>query len=102
MKHQRRFGTEIQAASIEATQIKTLIECLIRRVELLECVIDNEEERTGCRDLREPGYSVLARGLIARRDNLIATIAALQERLSGASLRPPTNIGPIPGALLSA
>jgi hypothetical protein len=82
VKRQRRFGTESEAASIEATQIKALIDGFSRRVELLECDIVDEEERTGCHDLRQPGYSVLARGLIARRDNLIATIAALQERLS--------------------
>src|SRR5476651_2734975 len=40
-----------------------------------------EEERTHCKDRRDAAYSILARTLVARRDNLSATIAALRERL---------------------
>jgi hypothetical protein len=40
-----------------------------------------------CRDYRDPAYSVLARSLAARRDNLAATIAALEERLSRTEVR---------------
>lgn len=90
MKGRRRFCTGVEAASIEEMQIKALIDSLSRRVELLECDIDNEEERTSCRDRCEPCYSVMARNLVARRDNLIATIAALEERLSKTAL--PTSI----------
>jgi hypothetical protein len=82
VKRQRRCGTEVEAASIEATQIKTLIDSLSRCVQLLDCDIETEEKHTKCCDLHDPAYSILARSLIARRDNLTATIAALQERLS--------------------
>jgi hypothetical protein len=50
-------------------------------VRLLESDIEAEEERTHCKDRRDAGYSILARTLIARRDNLSVTIAALQKRL---------------------
>jgi hypothetical protein len=102
VKHQRRFGTEVETAIIAAAQIKTLIDSINRTVQFLNCDIETEEERTRCRDLRDPGYSVLARRLIARRDNLIATIAALQERLSRTALPPSTGIGPTPRVLLPA
>jgi len=50
-------------------------------VRLLESDIEAEEERTGCTDRRDACYSILARTLIARRDNLSATIVALRQRL---------------------
>ena len=49
-------------------------------VQSLNYDIETEEERTRCWDCRDPAYSVLARSLSARRDNLVATIAALQRR----------------------
>jgi hypothetical protein len=101
VKRQRRFGTEVEAASIEATQIKTLIDSLSRCVQLLDCHIETEEERTKCCDLRE-AYSVLARSLIARRDNLTATIAALQERLSRTEVLTAPTIGSATDLLLPA
>jgi hypothetical protein len=63
-------------------QIETLVVGLSRRVLLLESDIEAEEERTQCKDRRDAEYSILARTLIARRDNLSATIASLQERLA--------------------
>jgi hypothetical protein len=81
VKRQYRFETEVEAASIAMVQIRTLITSLSRGVQLLDSEIVTEEERTRCKDKRDPAYSVLARSLIARRDNLSATIMALQERL---------------------
>jgi hypothetical protein len=81
LKHQRRFGTEVVAAAIEAARIKTLIDSINRSIQSLNYGIETEEKHTTCRDRRDPAYSVLARSLIARRDNLAATIAALEERL---------------------
>lgn len=77
MKRQYRSET----TSIAPEQIETLVSSLGRRVQLLDSDIEAEEERTGCTDRRDACYSVLARTFIARRDNLSATIAALQERL---------------------
>jgi hypothetical protein len=81
LKHQRRFGTKVVAAAIEAARIKTLIDSINRTIQSLNYGIETEEKHTTCRDCRDPAYSVLARSLIARRDNLAATIAALEERL---------------------
>ena len=82
MKRQRRFGTEVEAASIAAAQIETLIDSLRRCQQSLDCDIATEEERTRCSDDSDPAYSVFARSLIPRRDNVAATIAILQARLS--------------------
>ena len=59
-------------------QIATLIESLMRSVELLTVDVENEENRARVRDLSDPAYPVLARSLRARRDNIRATIASLE------------------------
>jgi hypothetical protein len=82
MKRQRLFGTEVEAAAITAARIRTLIDGLGRCVQLLNYDIEAEEDRTRCWDCRDPAYSILARSLTARRDNLAATTAALQARLA--------------------
>jgi hypothetical protein len=102
VKHQRRFGTEAEATSIEAAQIRTLIDSISRSVQSLNYDIETEEERTKCCDLRDPAYSVLARSLTSRRDNLAATIAALEERLARAKGLPNTPIGSAAKLLLPA
>src|SRR6267378_1932385 len=102
VKRQRRFGTEVEAASRAAAQIKTLIDSLSRCQQLLDCDIETEEERTGCSDYRDPAHSVFARSLIQRRDNVAATIAILQERLSKTELLTSAGIGSAPEQLLPA
>ncbi len=77
VRHQ--YHSETKFAEYE--QIGALVASLSARVRLLDSDIEAEEERTQCNDRRDPAYSLLARTLIARRDNLCATIAALQERL---------------------
>jgi hypothetical protein len=47
-------------------------------VELLTVDIEHEEARAGVRDLSDPAYSVLARSLRTRRDNIRVTIASLE------------------------
>jgi hypothetical protein len=71
-----------ETKSIAHEQIETLVIQLSGRVRLLDSDIEAEEDRTRCKDRRDAGYSILARTLIARRDNLSATIAALRERLA--------------------
>jgi len=100
VKRQRRFGTEVEAASIAAAQIETLIDSLRRCQQSLDCDIATEEERTRCSDDSDPAYSVFARSLIPRRDNVAATIAILQARLSKTELPTSTGIGSVPVQLL--
>jgi hypothetical protein len=76
----RRYHLETK--SIAPEQIETLVVTLSRRLQLLDSDIEAEEKRTRCKDRRDASYSILARTLIARRDNLSVTIAALQERLA--------------------
>jgi len=102
VRRQRRFGTKVEAAAIAATQIWTLIDSISRSVQSLNYDVETEEERTRCWDCRDPAYSVLARSLAARRDNLAATISALQERLSQAEGLPNTPIGSAAKLLLPA
>ena len=65
-------------AAANRFQIATLIESLLRSVELLIVDIEHEEVRAGVRDLSAPTYPVLARSLTARTDNIRATIASLE------------------------
>ena len=69
--------------AVNKLQIVTLIESLLRSVELLTVHIEHEEERTGVRDLEDPAYPVLARSLRTRRDNIGATIASLEALVQG-------------------
>ena|SRR5450631_2839370 len=81
MKHQRRFETDSRAEAQELSQISTLISDLDRIVVILGADIETEEERARVRELSDPTYPILARSLRARRDNIAATIDALQKRL---------------------
>ena len=81
MKRQRHFDTG-EAAQREAAQIWKMIVDLDRSVQLLNCDIMTEEERTRISDRSNAAYPILARMLAARRDNLKDTITALEQRLS--------------------
>jgi septation ring formation regulator EzrA len=83
MKHQRHFERTSDVASREADQIRTLIANLERTVQILDCDIATEEECAGVSDRTDAAYPILARTLAARRDNLKATAAALEKRVSG-------------------
>ena len=65
-------------AAVNRLQIATLMESLLRSVELLAVDIEHEEVRVGVRDLSDPTYPVLARSLRSRKDNIRATIASLE------------------------
>jgi hypothetical protein len=77
MKHLRQYK---KAASREAAQTRILIADLDRIVQILNCDIVAEEECARISD-HSDSNSMLARMLIARRDNLRETIAALELRL---------------------
>jgi hypothetical protein len=65
-------------AAANRFQIATLIESLLRSVEILTVDIEHEETRAGVLDRSDPAYPVLARSLRSRRDNIRATIASLE------------------------
>jgi hypothetical protein len=81
MKHQRYFDPS-DSALREVSQIATLIGDLDRRVRILECDVATEEQRARVFDPRDSGYPVLARSLVARRENIKNTITALERRLA--------------------
>ena len=70
--------TPRRTAAVNGLQIATLIGSLSRSVELLTVDIEHEETRAGVRDLKDPAYPVQARSLRARRENIGATIALLE------------------------
>lgn len=45
-----------------------------------------EEAKAGVFDMRQPTYPLLALNLRERRDNLVSTIYALEERAKGAQV----------------
>jgi hypothetical protein len=65
-------------AATNRLQIATLIGDLSRTADILSADIEHEEERAGVRDVSDPAYPVLARSLTARRENIGATIALLE------------------------
>jgi len=79
MKHQRHFDT-YQAAQRENALMK-MIDELDRSVQLLNADIAIEENRVWIFDRSDAAYPILARGLAARRDNLMDTIDELKKRL---------------------
>jgi len=81
MKHQRYFDPS-DSPLREVSQIATLIGDLDRRVRILECDAVIEEQRARVFDPRDPAYPVLARSLVARRENIMNTITALERRLA--------------------
>jgi hypothetical protein len=79
MKHQRHFGSATPAR--DALQTKELIADINRVVQILGSDIAAEEEQAGIFDRSRFDYPILARTLAARRNNLLGTIAALEQRL---------------------
>jgi hypothetical protein len=69
--------TELKQAAL----IERMTDDLNRTVQILNIHISTEEERVRIFDRSDPAYPVLARTLIARRDNLLVTIAALKQLL---------------------
>jgi hypothetical protein len=78
---------ETPCADNTTLKIQALLADLEGRVGLLNSDIAEEEERTKVHDVSAPDYSILARNLRGRRDNLLATITILQRQLAGAEQR---------------
>jgi hypothetical protein len=79
MRHQEQFKRTDKLR--EATKTRTLIQDLMRIVEILNADISSEEQDAGVADPARAQYPVLARTLRARRDNLLETISALRQQL---------------------
>jgi hypothetical protein len=69
--------------ALNGLKIATLIGSLSRSVEMLTIDIQHEETQAGVRDLSDPTYPVLARGLRVRRENIRTTIASLEALVQG-------------------
>ena len=78
MNHQRHFEAPHFR---EAAQTRALIADLQRIVQILNDAVADEEKTAGVFDRSLAHYSMNARLLAARRDNLASTIAALEQRL---------------------
>ncbi len=79
MQPTSHFETLAERSVSIQSRIKTFIHDLHRLVRLLEADIETEEDRTDNFDYTSANYSDLARRLRLRRDNLIATIALLED-----------------------
>lgn len=77
----RHLGISRETTAKEAAVIRSMIEDLGRTIQILQIDICNEEERGRVFNKADPLYSVLARTLTCRRDNLIATVADLEKCL---------------------
>jgi flagellar protein FliJ len=82
MRQQHHSQSANTVPRMEASWIAALISNLDRHAQLLDQDIAGEEERAQVFDRSHPAYPTLARTLAARRDNLSATIAALEKRLA--------------------
>ena len=78
-----RPDTLRETASAHRLQIATLISDLSRLVNVLTADVEHEETRAGVRNPTDPAYPVLARTLCTRRENIRATIAALEAVVHG-------------------
>jgi hypothetical protein len=81
MKHHPRFDIASEAASPEAAKIRAMIVDIVRIIGVLDCDIATEKEGARVSNRSDAAYPILARMLAARRDNLKATVAALERRL---------------------
>jgi hypothetical protein len=67
--------------SVQALQTRTLIADIRRLVDILNVDIAQEESMIGVSDPTLPEYPMIARALIARRENLESTLVSLEDRL---------------------
>jgi len=78
MKEVSRFGSDGEL------RLSALIADLWWRVQLMNSDILEEEAKAGVFDRQHPSYPLLAATLRVRRDNLVSTINALEERAKSA------------------
>jgi hypothetical protein len=85
MQPTSRFETQASNPRT-ATKLQALIADLRRQVLLLEQDIQDEQKRTGIYDVCHVAYPTLARNLRSRRDNLLVTIALLEDQLPASEI----------------
>jgi BMFP domain-containing protein YqiC len=85
MEHQPHFGSASDPGTTEAVRILSMIADIKRTVQLFDFDVVTEEQRCGVFDRADAQYSILARTIAARSENLKATIAALEARLRSTS-----------------
>jgi len=74
----RHFETKLRQELV----IRTMLNDLDRTARQLDIDLAAEEQRSLVFDRSDPTYSILAKSLATRRDNLKHTIVALQQRLA--------------------
>jgi hypothetical protein len=79
-----RVSCQFENSDREASQLRSMIESLKRGVLILEADIAALVEFERQANPTKPAYPIAARTLTARRDNLVRTILALEERLNAA------------------
>jgi hypothetical protein len=84
MRRKRHFEKIVARENDQRDRLAVLLESLRRDAGFLEANIADEEHRTGKRDPSHYSYPIRARTMVQRRDNLKATIAALELRLAAA------------------
>ena len=87
-----RSETAHETALRQAAVIQGMIGDLERTVQILNVDISTEEERVGVFDRSEPTYSIGARILTARRNNLNVTIAFLAQCLRSITAATPMSV----------
>ena len=100
MKHQPHFENARQIATMEAERVRGIIADLSRTVHLLDCDVAAEEERCRIYDRSDAEYPMLARIIAARSENLKATIATLEARLTSTIPVTATEVGKLPSSKL--
>jgi hypothetical protein len=68
--------------TVQALQTRQLIADIRRVVDILNVDIAQEESLTGVSDPQLPEYSMVAKALSARRENLESTLAALEAQFA--------------------
>jgi hypothetical protein len=81
MNKQRHTETASATAIREARVISIMLADLDSTIRLLEDDIAAEQVRTQVFDIFDPLYSMLARTLVERRDNVKVTVTTLAHRL---------------------
>jgi hypothetical protein len=81
VREQSRKQMEIAASQRKAVQIRTMLASLNSTIAMLDSSIGAELERSSIKDPRHYAFPMTVRAMIAQRENLKGTLAALADRL---------------------